>query len=949
MTASSLPMCRHRGEQLLPDRWLCFSSRLVLRNGLVSGETCRSRCPYVDHEPDPTDRAGDDAPGIAVDDDPGLIAVGVITAPRPICTLPQTISELRRGGFTQPTHVFAEPASPVPNDAGLVVHRNPTRLGLWGNWREAARRLLADTNAPFLLICEDDVRFALCTALALRHAISTIPHQTWGYASLYTPRHNLADWGGRSGWQEVAVGAGTWGALAWCFTRKSLRAILDSHAVRSHTLPDGTDAVVSLAVQELCRKCYFHVPSLGDHTGEDISTEGHIHRGGEALGVGFSPEYRGYVPRRTSARSVPAVPARIPRLIHQVWIGPLPPPVEWLRTWAERHSGWEYRLWTEQTIPFPLRNQAQFDASPQYCGKSDILRYEVLLRYGGIYVDADMRCLRPFAEEDLRHTFLSVYEDEERQPGLINNCLIGCAPGSPIMEDMVANIGRLSPEQVAATAPWVCTGPALLTRCVNHHPADGVRIYPSATFIPVHFRAEAVDRHRLVNARAVHFFKSSPASTEFAAFKDHLSIGTADPAVRPDGLTVVVQTSFVPAHPDTALLQRSLASLKLLGGRMSFLFLFDGLRGPAEDERRYQWYKRLVRAQFSGECFEAGEWVGSGGCLRRALDRVTTQHLLYWEHDWELNRPIDTPGVLRTLRENPAVRSIRLNQRVTLQAPGDLELLQRPSEAAVPLVATPCWSANPHFARTETYRSLILPRCVDGQPLEVPLYEESLRAYREHGLHRQHQDWGNCIYGSIGDAAVVSHLDGRRFVPPAAPFLDLSIEAFPACDCPEDSHCECSALHSYKDCYRQLLTIARPRKVLEWGPGLNTRLALQAGAEVVSREFDPKWVPDCHHPKHTVELVDWKRSAWTDLEHDRDAELFFIDSRRRSDCLEAVLTRASPDSLACLHDAQRRRYHPTLARFQHVLFAMRGFAIASRSQRLLRPIARLMNLTADLS
>jgi hypothetical protein len=900
----------------------------------------------VDHEPDATDRAEEDAPGIAVDDDPGLVAVGVITAPRPICTLPQTLAELRRGGFTQPIHVFAEPGAPVPDGYGLAVRRNAARLGLWRNWREAARRLLAETDAPFLLLCEDDVRFVPCAALALRHAIATFPHDTWGYASLYTPRHNLPNWDGLSGWQTVAVGAGTWGALAWCFTRAGLAAVLDSRAVRSHTALDGTDMVVSLAVGELGRKCYFHVPSLGDHAGEDISTEGHVHNGGGALGVGFSPEYRGYHPRRTPAHPSPAGPARIPRIIHQIWMGPLPPPVEWLRTWAERHPDWEYRLWTEQTTPFPLRNQAQFDASPQYCGKADILRYEVLLRHGGIYVDADMRCLRPFEDGDLRHAFLSVYEDEGRLPGLINPCLLGCEPGSPVIEEAVASIGRLSPDQVAATAAWLCTGPTLLTRCVNQCRPAGARIFPSAEFIPVHFQAESIDRVRLAGARAVHFFQSSPASAEFAAFKGDRAPGTAAADCR-DELTVVVQTSFVPSHPDTAMLERSLASLSLLGQRRRFLFLFDGLRGSPEDERRYRWYKQLVRAQFPGDCFEAVEPVGSGGCLRRALDRVTTPYLLYWEHDWELSRPIDTAGILRTLRDQPAVRSIRLNQRVTLQAPGDLELLQRSPDEAVPLVATPCWSANPHFARTETYRSFVLPRCVDGQALEVPLFEAALHDYYARGLPRQHAEWGNCIYGTIGAAAVVHHLDGRTFVSPPAPALTAPVDSFPACACPEDSHCECSALHSYRDCYRQLLTITRPRKVLEWGPGLNTRLALQAGAEVVSREFDPKWVPDCQHPRHAVELVDWEGSRWPDPGSDRDADLFFIDSRRRSDCLDAVRVAAPPDSLVCLHDAQRRRYHAALARFGHVYFAAPGFAIASRSLRLLRPVARLMTQAAE--
>src|SRR5205807_3647998 len=132
-------------------------------------------------------------------------------------------------------------------------------------------------------------------------------------------------------------------------------------------------------------------------------------------------------------------------------------------------------------------------------------------------------------------------------------------------------------------------------------------------------------------------------------------------------------------------------------------------------------------SRFPGEHLEAEEGLGPAECLRRALDRVRTPYLLDWEHDWELNRPIDTEATLRALRDHPAIRTIRLNERVTLEAAGDLELLQRSPEAPVPLVATPCWPTGPHFARTETYRSL-LPAGVDGRPPGERLGEEALRA-----------------------------------------------------------------------------------------------------------------------------------------------------------------------------------------------------------------------------
>ena len=45
------------------------------------------------------------------------------------------------------------------------------------------------------------------------------------------------------------------------------------------------------------------------------------------------------------------------------------------------HTEWEHRLWTEAVVaeafPEGLRNQAAFDAAPNFGEKADILRYEV--------------------------------------------------------------------------------------------------------------------------------------------------------------------------------------------------------------------------------------------------------------------------------------------------------------------------------------------------------------------------------------------------------------------------------------------------------------------------------------------------------------------------------------------------------------------------------------------
>ena len=56
-------------------------------------------------------------------------------------------------------------------------------------------------------------------------------------------------------------------------------------------------------------------------------------------------------------------------------------------------------LWTdEQVAGLTLFNQAAFDAAPNFGEKSDILRYELLYAFGGVYVDVDLQCVGNLAQ-----------------------------------------------------------------------------------------------------------------------------------------------------------------------------------------------------------------------------------------------------------------------------------------------------------------------------------------------------------------------------------------------------------------------------------------------------------------------------------------------------------------------------------------------------------------------
>ncbi|MBA2307533.1 hypothetical protein H0W26_05355 [Candidatus Dependentiae bacterium] len=129
----------------------------------------------------------------------------------------------------------------------------------------------------------------------------------------------------------------------------------------------------------------------------------------------------------------------IPKIIHQVWVGPNNPPTifkESQKSIQKYHPDWEYRLWTDADIPeFKLQNQKFYDLSNNYGEKADILRYEILYRYGGVYLDADFVCLKPLDILSQYDVWASI------QPidcgGDINNAVIGTIPEHPILKDCI--------------------------------------------------------------------------------------------------------------------------------------------------------------------------------------------------------------------------------------------------------------------------------------------------------------------------------------------------------------------------------------------------------------------------------------------------------------------------------------------------------------------------------
>jgi len=179
----------------------------------------------------------------------------------------------------------------------------------------------------------------------------------------------------------------------------------------------------------------------------------------------------------------------IPKIIHQIWIGDKKMPLDWMDTWRQKNGEYQIFVWgAEEIEKLGLVNRRIFDffiGSKNYAGAADVARVEILEKFGGIYIDADIECLEslrgaPFLEKD----FFAVRDHETAgHPGRINNAVIGSIPHHPILEDYVREIGRA--EKI--TPPWCTIGGKMLTDIIDFHKTAGapnVEILPAFTFWP---------------------------------------------------------------------------------------------------------------------------------------------------------------------------------------------------------------------------------------------------------------------------------------------------------------------------------------------------------------------------------------------------------------------------------------------------------------------------------
>ena len=176
----------------------------------------------------------------------------------------------------------------------------------------------------------------------------------------------------------------------------------------------------------------------------------------------------------------------IPKIMHFIWLGSNKIPdiyLLYIESWLKNHHDWTFAFWNDYNIP-QLFNQEFFDKAETMAMKADILRYELLYFYGGVYVDCDFLSFKNIDELLIDIDGFSGYESDE----FIAIGLMGFKKYDNILYHIIKNIGFNLIKYGQNSDIPLLTGPKYMTKLWNNYKTENHRCYEKKYFYSYTFQ-----------------------------------------------------------------------------------------------------------------------------------------------------------------------------------------------------------------------------------------------------------------------------------------------------------------------------------------------------------------------------------------------------------------------------------------------------------------------------
>jgi mannosyltransferase OCH1-like enzyme len=151
----------------------------------------------------------------------------------------------------------------------------------------------------------------------------------------------------------------------------------------------------------------------------------------------------------------PLTSEKIPKIIHYVWVGgkPLTPLAKkCLLSWQKYLPEYEIKLWDEANSPMQHPYAQAMYKARKWAFVADYIRFFVLAREGGIYLDTDTEVLKSFDDLLGHHAFFGQTKD-----GITAAGVIGAVPGSLVIKDILSVYENDTHYSTSRTSPLTVT------------------------------------------------------------------------------------------------------------------------------------------------------------------------------------------------------------------------------------------------------------------------------------------------------------------------------------------------------------------------------------------------------------------------------------------------------------------------------------------------------------
>lgn len=290
--------------------------------------------------------------------------------------------------------------------------------------------------------------------------------------------------------------------------------------------------------------------------------------------------------------------------------------------------------------------------------------------------------------------------------------------------------------------------------------------------------AHASSRWQQYKRRLAHRLDADVWSASFDMTLGH----GVDPTGPDDEITVIIPTSPIPSHPDTAIIEETIASIRERLPTAEILITCDDVR-PEQMERHDDYYEYVRRLTLlcnhqQNICpITHMTHQHQSGMMKSVLAEVHTPHVLYVEHDCPLVGDIDFDEIIEIMARDE-LPSMRFFHETEMQ-PGSEHLFGL--EPGSRYARTVQWSQRPHLARTDWYRDIMATYFgVNSRTMiedvmhgvvqsDLPTWKPDMKPDEakqwDRAIDKTWRRWRMAVYAPDGSWKRSAHLDGRATDP----------------------------------------------------------------------------------------------------------------------------------------------------------------------------------------